>query len=281
MYCQLLHSRKKRPLLAVATVLPFLLLGASPNHDDSFGGIEGFTTPYRVLQIGAPEAGIVEEMLVREGDKVQQGDVLAKLDCDVHLALLAIAEKSMQLEGQLQSANAEMSHRQRRLALIRRLDKTGHARPEELERAKADFDIAKGNVLSAQEQLIVKQLEYEKIMAQIKRRSVRAPLDGVVTTLLKQSGEFAAPNDPQLLVLVQLDPLLAEFSVPWDSASQMKVDDTVTVVFDGSNAKITGKVEFISPLTDAESGTVLTKVRLNNTNSTLRSGDRCRLRLEN
>jgi RND family efflux transporter MFP subunit len=270
---------KNRLSFALSAILPLLLLGVSQSDAETPSGIEGFTAPYRVLQIGAPEAGIVEQMIAAEGDKVRKGDVLAKLDCDVHMALLAIAEKSMQLEGQLKSATADLTHRQRRLDTIHRLDQAGHARPEEIQRARADLDIAKGNVLTAQEQLIIKQLEYDKIMAQIKRRSILAPLDGVVTTLLKQTGEFAAPNDPNLLVLVQLDPLLAEFSVPWSSASQLNLKDTVTVVFDGSDVDIPGAIEFVSPLTDAESGTVLIKVRLDNSEGALRSGERCRLQL--
>ncbi len=172
-----------------------------------------------------------------------------------------------------------MALRARRLELIQRLHRDDHAMPEELQRALADHDIAAGNVLSAQEQLVLKRLEYDKIMAQIERRSVRAPIDGVVTTLLKHEGELVAPHDPQLLVLVQLDPLLAEFAVPWSGAARLNVGDSVMVEFEESQQRVDGSVEFISPLTDAESGTVSVKVRLDNPQGSLRSGDRCRLRL--
>ncbi|MDH3718983.1 MAG: efflux RND transporter periplasmic adaptor subunit [Planctomycetota bacterium] len=273
------QTQKTRAAWPVAAVLPIVLLSVSRIQAELPSGIEGFTAPYRVLQIGAPEAGIVEKVLVKEGDPVGKGDVLAKLDCDVHMALLAIARKSMELEGRLKSAEAELELRTRRLELIKRLHSGGHARPEELQRAVADHDIAAGNALSAQEQLVVKQLEYDKIMAQIERRSIRAPIDGVVTTLVKQEGEFAAPNDPQLLVLVQLDPLLGEFAVPWSDASKLTIGESVSVVFEESDHKVSGSVEFISPLTDAESGTVPVKVRLDNPDGALRSGDRCRLQL--
>jgi RND family efflux transporter MFP subunit len=269
--------------LGVALLFLVLMFAATANAQQGGPrapmGVEGFTSPYRVLQIGAPEPGIVEELLVREGDAVRKGDVLARLDTDVHLMLLAIAKKSMELEGKLMASRAELSLRERRLATIDRLHSEGHARREEYERAVADRDIAAGNVLSAEEQLLLKKLEHDKIVAQIERRNVRAPLDGFVTSLLKQVGEFAAPNDPELLVLVQLDPLLAEFAVAWSQAKQLKVGDEVTVLFDESNQRVRGKVEFVSPLTDAESGTVTVKVRLANPDGRLRSGDHCTLQL--
>jgi hypothetical protein len=40
-------------------------------------------------------------------------------------------------------------------------------------------------------------------------------------------------------------------------------------------------VEFISPVIDAESGTIRVKVRVNNSENRVRSGERCTLRLPN
>jgi multidrug efflux pump subunit AcrA (membrane-fusion protein) len=47
-----------------------------------------------------------------------------------------------------------------------------------------------------------------------------------------------------------------------------------------SDAETRGTVEFISPITDAESGTVLVKVRVANPHGRFRSGERCKIRVE-
>ena len=65
--------------------------------------------------MGATEVGIVHEMKVREGDRVTKGQVLARLDQDVHLALLAIAAANMDTTGRLDSAKAELELRRVKL----------------------------------------------------------------------------------------------------------------------------------------------------------------------
>ena len=153
----------------------------------------------------------------------------------------------------------------------------GHAQREEVERARTDVAIAEGTLLSAEEDLLLKALEYEKIQAQIERRVVRAPLDGVVTKILRQPGEFVPATDPHVLTIVQLDPLVAKFSVMSTLANNLLVGQDVQVRFTLSDETTLGRIEFISPVDDAESGTVRIKVRIDNPAGQHRSGQRCRL----
>ena len=239
---------------------------------------EGFTAPYRVLEIGAPESGVIEQLFVKEGDVVRKGDQLARLDCNVHEALLAIARQSMEAEGVLIASQAEWEMRKRRLDTLTGLHAKGHAPQDELDRAAADEEIAEGNLLSAQEQLLLKRLDYAKIQAQIERRIARAPIDGVITTLHKQQGELAAPNSPELLIMVQLDPLLADFAVPRGVAETLASGDPVRLFFPDGQRQAVATVEFVSPLIDAESGTVAIKVRIDNSEGLYHSGEPCVLK---
>ena len=87
------------------------------------------------------------------------------------------------------------------------------ARQEEVDRAATELAVAEANVRTAREDRLTKKLEYERIKVQLERRTIRAPVAGVVTKLHKQVGEFVAPNNPDVLTLVQLDPLLANFTM--------------------------------------------------------------------
>ncbi|OHB76322.1 MAG: hypothetical protein A2W31_13410 [Planctomycetes bacterium RBG_16_64_10] len=245
---------------------------------------EGFTEPYRTIQVAAAESGVVSEIAVQEGATVKKGDVLATLDREVFQVLLAIADQAMRSTGALDSALAELHLREERLVKLTTLREQGHARQEELDRAEADRAIAEAHVRSAREELAVRKLEYEKTQAQVERRTVRAPQDGVVTDIHKDAGEYLAPNDPYLLTLVQLDPLLATFSLTRRHASQLQIGQQVTVrCADAASAgeeltvPVKGTVEFIAPVINAESGTVRVKVRIENPNGQYRSGERCAL----
>ena len=52
---------------------------------------EGFTEPYRKIEVAAAEAGVVEKLSVREGDRVAKGQTLATLDTDVLVVSQKIA----------------------------------------------------------------------------------------------------------------------------------------------------------------------------------------------
>jgi RND family efflux transporter MFP subunit len=244
------------------------------------GGLEidGFTEPYRSVDVAASEVGIIAELKVREGDVVRKGQALATLDSDLQRALLSIAEKNVESQGRLQSARAELGLRKHRLEKLETLLTKGHARQDEVERARADLAIAEAQVLAAEEDLVIRELEYQKIAVQLDRRSVYAPLDGVVVQLLKDEGEFVAPTDPYVMNLVQLDRLLATFSVPNGGAATLQLGDHVPVLL-ASGETVQGVVEFVAPVTDAESGTVRVKVRIENPDGMHRSGQRCSLRL--
>lgn len=242
--------------------------------------LEGYAEPYRSINVAADETGTIDEVFVREGQVVQAGQPLVRLNSHVYEALLAIAEQNMNAEGRLDAAMADAVMRQDRLEKLRALRLEGHARQEEVDRASAEFAVANANVRTAQEDLVARRLEYEKVNAQISRRTVRSPMSGVVTTLHKRAGEFVAPNSPDVLTIVQIDVLLANFTMTGPQASKLSVDEKVNVRFSISGKEAMGTVDFISPVTDAESGTVLVKIRVPNSDSRFRSGERCRVQIE-
>jgi multidrug efflux pump subunit AcrA (membrane-fusion protein) len=134
-------------------------------------------------------------------------------------------------------------------------------------------------VLSAQELMEVKRLEYEKAKLQVARRLVVAPLSGVVTVLRKDEGEFVAPNDPYVVEIVTLNPLLATFSVPSYEAVHLRQDEKVSVYLEDVAKIVEGEIDTVAPVTDAESGTVRVKVRIANQEGHFRGGERCTLQL--
>ena len=263
------------------TLLLCLTIGVFSTNASSVLALDfdGFTEPNRTINVAADETGIVSELLVREGDFVKRGQPIAKLNSDIHRALLAIAEQNAQTEGRLAGADAELQLRRERFSKLESLRSEGHARQEEVDRARAEVEISEANVRSITEDLIVKKLEYEKLKTQLDRRTVRSPIAGTVMTLHKQLGEFVAPNTPEILTLVELDPLLANFSMTSHDVERIELGQQVKVRFPANGQLVDGVVDFIAPITDAESGTIRVKVKVKNSESKLRSGERCTLQL--
>jgi RND family efflux transporter MFP subunit len=143
-----------------------------------------------------------------------------------------------------------------------------------------DVEVAEARVLSANELTELKRLELDKAKIQLARRVIVAPLSGVVTSLRKDAGEFVAPNDPYVMEIVTLDPLLATFSIPSAEAAKLRKGESVSVFLEDAEKVVAGEIDVIAPVTDAESGTVRIKVRIGNPERTYRGGERCTLQLK-
>jgi RND family efflux transporter MFP subunit len=241
--------------------------------------VEGFTEPWQEVAVASPETGIIIKIAVQEGDRVEAGQTLVELDRDVHEATLRIAAQAKDACGALDFARAEVELKKTRLAKLKALRDEGHARQEEVERTAADLAMAEARLRSAQEDHLIRELEHGRALVQLERRKVRAPIDGVVSQVIKELGEFVAPNDPHILTLVQLDPLEATFPVPGEDATELRDGQRVRLRFFAPEQIVEGVIEVVSPLNDAESGTTRIRVRVPNPEGALRSGQRCALLL--
>ena len=264
-----------RPVAAwAAFVLALLVPRAGPATN-----IDGFTEPYRNIQVAAAEPGVITALHVREGDTVKPGQLLATLDIEVLEAARKVAEAGKSSQGAIQSATARLDLKRNRLARLRELLASGHANPEEVAVAEADVLIAAADLLAAREDQAIKTHEWERIEAQIERRHVRSPIDGVVTHIHKDISEYVAATEPQVMTIVQCDRLRAFFPVPAASAQRLAARQQVQVTFSDGLPPALGTVEFVSPVIDPESGNVRVKVTLDNARGTYRGGLPCSLAL--
>lgn len=239
--------------------------------------VEGFTEPFRTIRVASAESGIVSRVFVREGEAVAAGQQLVLLDDEVHRMLLEIAKQQMDATGRVNSTRAEVELHQSRYTKLAELRQAGKAYQQEVDRARADVEVAQGRLLAIEEELALRKLEYKKIAVQLERRTVTAPVNGVVTVLTKNIGEYVSPVDPEVVTLVQLNPLRATFLMNRNQSAKVRVGSQVTIAFTDSALTAVGVVEQVSELTDAESGTVPVRIRIDNQEGKYRSGERCTL----
>jgi len=98
-------------MYAVATLLALLLIWASIGHLDIVASAEGKLVPETYLKLVQPaDAGIVKEILVREGERVTQGQVLLRLDAQDAQADAARLGTDLALRSlQLRRIDAELT----------------------------------------------------------------------------------------------------------------------------------------------------------------------------
>ncbi|MCA9061820.1 MAG: efflux RND transporter periplasmic adaptor subunit [Planctomycetaceae bacterium] len=236
--------------------------------------IEAFTEPYRDIAIAASEMGTLDRVAVREGDVVNEGDIVAGLDDAVLKASLEVARVGMNSEGALRTAMADLEMKQRELQKLEELRSRDHATQQEVDRIQAEVEIAQARVQTVREELEIKKLEFRRIEAQLEQRLVRSPVAGVITEVKRDAGEFVSPSEPTIARVVQLDPLLVEFPVPLEKRNRVAKDQTVEIRLGLTQSRIDGIVEYVSPTADESNTSVRVKVRLANPNGEWHSGER-------
>jgi RND family efflux transporter MFP subunit len=241
--------------------------------------IESFTEPSRKVDLVPAEAGVLRTLEVREGQRVAKDERLGTLDCEVQEIALAIARANFEARGLFESAVAERDLRKTRLAKLLELRESGHATHDEVDRASADLTVAEAAVLAAAEKRKIDELECRRIAVMIERRTLKSPIDGVVTRLYKEEAEFIGGAGAPWLTIMQLDPLRVTFSIPNAQAQALRSGQSVALKMPETGQLAVGQVEFVSPVTEAESGTVRVKVLVKNPDGIYRSGVRCEIEL--
>ena len=212
--------------------------------------VPGYTEPYKTITVSSAESGVIAEMLVEEGAHVVKNQILAKLDTAQHEAELDIAKTNTELQKS-------------KVGKLEDIVRSQRISQDELDRARTD--------------LKVRQAEVRKIQAVIEIRIMRSPVDGIVTEIKRDPSEAVSLSNPHVLTVVQIDRLLVNLFLSPARAAQLKVGTTAKLIL-GENAQAaTGTVEFISPVTDAASGTVRVKFVLDNAKGEFRSGTTARL----
>ncbi|EMI15639.1 secretion protein HlyD family protein [Rhodopirellula maiorica SM1] len=238
---------------------------------------DGFTEPQHDIMVAAAEVGLLLSMEVEIGDAIKAGQIIGRLDEDVQVSAVKLAELQANMRGNEDAARVEAELQRQRVGMVRTLAAKDMARPDELRRTEADLEIAEARLVAAQEQSRLRRLELERYQLQLQRRKIVAPVSGVIAELFREPGEYVSPSDPVIARLLVMDRLIGVFNVPAEEIGRLSVGTPARVFLRSNGNTIDTKISSIAPDIDGESGTVQVRVELDNIEHQLRAGDRCTL----
>lgn len=201
---------------------------------EAYADVEGLIIPFRRVSVSSPVQGLVADILVQEGDRVEQGTLLARLqDEEEHLELqrlLLILEK-------------------------REFDAAASAR------LLADNLISAEEAMEKRIELEVSRLQVVSAELALARKQIASPLEGVVVTRNREPGEWVNPGEV-LFEVVLMDPIFVEVLVDGREGLRLRRGSEVRVVVEDLERPYHGSatIDFLDPRIDASSG--LMKVRM-------------------
>ncbi len=184
--------------------------------------------------IEAKVSGRISELPVTLGQKVQSGDLLAKID-------------AREIQARLEQAEAQSDQANRDLDRVRTLAGKQVASKQELESAEARARVAEAALREART-----MLGYV---------NVTAPFDGIVSRRLAEVGDLAAPGKP-LLEIEDRGELRFEADVPEALIGMVNAGDKIEVSIPAIRQILPATIGEVSPTADATSRTFLIKLDL-------------------
>jgi RND family efflux transporter MFP subunit len=211
--------------------------------------LTGTVASARVASLSTEVDGLVEDVAVEVGDTVSKGDTLLRLDSAIEALNLESAKaETLRIRAQLADAN-------RRLKDAQRLSKQNNISLNELRLLQAEVETETA-ALKRQ------QAEERRQEALLKRHSLNAPFDGVISERMTELGEWVEPGT-SVLTLVAVDNLRLEFRVPQDYFMRLDDQSEITVMIDAlPGSELKGQIQAVVPVTDPTARTFLMHVLL-------------------
>lgn len=206
--------------------------------------VSGSIVPRVEIGLALSSGGRVTETLVTEGERVEAGQTLLRLD-------------TKDLEWQVEQARLSVSIAEYDLSDAR---DDYWEESDQVKRVKAKLE---------QAQISLQQAEWR-----LEQATLVAPFSGVVTSLLVESGEMAG-NSQTVLTLSDLSSLDVEVNVDETDVARIAMRTPVSVTVDAfPGAELSGEIIEISSSADVQSGVVLypVTVRLDPTDLSIRPG---------
>jgi RND family efflux transporter MFP subunit len=254
---------------------PLLLTGV--HLGPAYGQVHtSVTEPLEWSRVAANEQGVLQSLLVREGERVIRGQPLAWLDRRELESAKRLAELKAASQAAVAVAQADLELKRRQRDNLLQVQQSGHANPFEVDQALAMYSKAEAQLQLAQEEIAQQHLEVERLQALIERRGVHSPIDGWVVELHRRPGEFVSSSEPHVATLVRLDRLRVRFYLQPGTVEHLQVGSEVAIEVAPDWRLIQAKIDFISPIIEAKSGLIRLDVLIDNEPLQLRSGVLCR-----
>lgn len=218
--------------------------------------ITGDLRPIERVDVRSRLEGDVLSVLVREGQRVSAGQVLARFESVEQQAAAQSAEADRV------AAQTELTTATWNLEQTRELFREG-AIPER------DLRAAEGAAATARARLAAAQSRLRSATMALTDTRVRAPVSGIIETRNVSPGE-RVNRSASLFSLVRNDVLELAAAVPAAQAADVRVGQTIR--FSAANRTVIGRVARISPTVDPQSRAVTVYVQIPNRDGSLRGG---------
>lgn len=225
----------------------------------------GEVKPRKYINISSNVSGRIVRLLVREGDRVKTGQVLARIDSTRFEADAKQSEAGVQAQkADLQRAQADLEATRLQFERTQEMHQQRLVSDQQFDQARADHKMKLANVESLRRRITQQEAAWESSKDNLDKTTVASSMDGVVTNLAKEEGEMvigAQSFSPTVIMTVaDLSVMECEVMVDETDIRNLKLGQEAEIRVDAlEGIKIKGEVTEIGssaiPRGSAQGGT--------------------------
>ena len=267
--------RNKSRVIVVVTIIVSATLGGVA-QGQGLADLDCMIEPHSVADVSTREQGVLEEILVKRGDIVKKGQVVARLESGLEKIAFEFATARAEMQGEIEAAQAKLEYVQRQQKRIDDLYNDKAISFNEKDKAETDVRLAATELQLALDNHRLMQIERERAAQQLELRSIRSPVDGVIVEILLVPGESVEDRAREIMTIAEVDPLNVEVILPAALFGQVRVGMAaeVTPLIAGSAVR-GAEVAVVDRTIDAASATFGVQLQLVNADLSIPGGIRC------
>jgi len=238
------------------------------------GALDCLVQPSKTVAIGSQTLGLIDAIHVERGDAVEEGQIVVELEAGVETAAVDVASLRAGLQGSVRAHEESFALSAKRKMRGAELFEKSALSVDTREELDTQARIGELELLQAREAQQLAGLELRQARALLARRTLRAPISGVVTERLLEAGEVV--DEETILKIAQIDPLRVDVLMPASRYGSVHLGMRATIEPElPVDASVVARVAIVDPIIDAASGTFSVRLDLPNPDGQIPGGLHC------
>ncbi|RJG19099.1 efflux RND transporter periplasmic adaptor subunit [Massilia cavernae] len=240
------------------------------------------------VQLSSEVIGKVSEVLVKEGDKIEKGQVLLRLDPTTYRAEVAQQDANRRSAAiAIERAQLNLANQKRNLERNASLADARFIGASKYDDARHAAELAAVELRASREALQQAEAMLSLSKERLAKTEVRAPISGTATSVQIKVGETAVASatgiaGSSLMTIADVSGIMAEVSVDEADVAGVAAGQAARIYPSAyADKPVSGKVQSVSltPKVSPQARNYIVKVRLDDTTLALRTGMTARVEI--
>ena len=246
------------------------------------GEFDCMIEPRKSLEVRAASEGLIEKIWVDRGDMVKAGQVLVTLDSGVEKAAAESARYRTTMQGKVRTGESRVEFATQKYTRRDRLASQSFISQQDRDESLTEKRLAESELIEARDDRRLAEIELRRLSEQLRLRTIKSPVDGVVVDRMLNAGELADNRDLRkpILKLADIGTLHVEALLPIEAYGKLSVGQRIDVLPETPvGGRYSASVKVVDRVMDPASGTFGVRLELPNPGLKLPAGIKCKLSL--